>query len=274
MKTAFLLVLTLLFATISCRKEKIGHPDPPSTGVALLKLKDVTVNNLPSPYYHFEYNDTGNITLAEFSAGIKSYQVTYAGKDIASMLNTADPGNNVKLDYVYNNGDLIAVVVKSMNGDVLRHCIISYSPGQQLQEIDWDLRDGNIGFYLEQSMKFSYYPDGNLMQMVTHNYPVGAQTEATYTDRFENYDDHVNVDAFSLLHTSPHDLILLPGLKLQLNNPRRVIHTGDGVNFDINYTYSYDAMKRPTSKTGDVTVTNGSAAGQHYESRTAFSYYN
>lgn len=274
MKMIRLLTTTMIITAIAvaCHKDAVNQPGPP-TGAEALRVKDINEKNLPSPYYHFEYNDTGNITIAGFQSGLRLYDVTYNGKNITTMENTADPVNKVRLEYEYMNGDLLAVRVKDKNGITFRHCIFSFSPSHQLQQMDWDVAEGNVGFYLEQTLTFSYYPDGNVMEITTHNYAVGAQTEATYTDRFENYENHLNPDGFSLLHTNGHELILLPGLKFQINNPRRVIRTGQGVNYEIDYTYTYDSKERPTVKTGDLKFNSGPDAGQHFETRSTFSYY-
>lgn len=258
--------------TIACHKDPVSQPQPPVAATAL-KVKDITEKNLPSPYYHFEYNDTGNITVAGFQSGLRLYDVNYNEKDIESMENTTDPANKIRLEYEYRNGDLFVVRVKDKNGVTFRHCIFSFSPTHQLQQLDSDIAEGTIGFLQEQTLTFSYYPDGNVKQIVTHNYAVGAQTEATYTDTFEDYDTHLNPDGFSLLHTSNHELILMPGLKFQINNPRRVIRTGESVNYEIEYTYTYDGKGRPTVKTGDLKFNSGPNTGQHFETRSTFSYY-
>src|SRR4051812_3225185 len=164
--------------TSACHKNPVSQPQPPIVSTTL-RVKDINEKNLPSPYYHFEYNDTGNITVAGFQAGLRTYDVRYNGKVIESMETTSDPNNKIKIEYQYMNGDLLAVSVKDKYGVTLRHCIFSFSPSHQLQQIDWDVADGNVGFLLEQTVTFSYYPDGNVMEIVTHNYPVGFQTEAT-----------------------------------------------------------------------------------------------
>jgi hypothetical protein len=171
-----LLTVTIVIATITiaCHKDPINQPEPPVAGTGL-KVKDITEKNLPSPYYHFEYNDTGNITIAGFQAGLRTYDVEYNGKNIESMENTVDPINKVRLDYEYRNGDLFVVRVKDKNGVTFRHCIFSFSPSHQLLQMDWDVAEGTVGFLLEQTLTFSYYPDGNVMQIVTHNYPIGPK---------------------------------------------------------------------------------------------------
>ncbi len=273
MKVKQLWLVSLIIIIISCQKGSVNNPEPP-LGSSDVRVKDINERNLPSPYYHFEYNDSGNISRANYSAGLRTYKVQYDGNSISSMEHAIDPRNIILLEYVYNNnGDPLAVRVKDRNGVTTRHCVFSFSTSHQLQEIDWDVREGDVGYALEQTMTFSYYPDGNVMEITTHNYAVGSQTEATYTDRFDNYDDHVNVDGFSLLHTNSHELVLLPGIKIQVNNPGRNIHTGDGINYEVNYTYTYDAKGRPIVKTGDLVFTNGTDAGQHFEIQSTFSYY-
>lgn len=272
MKVKYLLPVIVFVTMISCKKET-GEPlpdPPPSTGG--LKLKDVTIRNLPSPFYHFEYNDSGKITSLNYQSGLRVFDVKYDGEKIISMENTIDLVNKVQLEYVYINGELIAIKVKNKDG-VIRNCIISYNSSHQLQQIEWDVRDGNAGFLIEQTLTYSYWPDGNVMEVVTHNYPVAPQTESTYVELFENYDDHVNVDGFSLAHNSTHEPVLLPGTKIQINNPGRIVHAGDGINYEINYTYTYDSKARPSIKTGDLLFTNGPNTGQHFETQSTFSYY-
>jgi len=272
MKAKHFLFVILITAIVSCHKEPSGQPKPPR-GLLSLKLKDINVPGIPSPFYHFEYNNLGNITMEGFEAGLKTYNVDYNGNNIVSMEDTADPNNKVRLEYEYSNGELLAIKVKDKNGFTFRHCIFSFSPSHQLLQMDWDTADGNVGFYLQQTLTFTYYPDGNLLQIVVHNYAVGSQVAATITNTFENYDDNANADGFSLLHTNFHDLLLIPGLKFQINNPRRVIHTGDTVNFDIEYMYTYDDKGRPTMKKGNGTYTVGTNAAQPFKTESTFSYY-
>src|SRR6478672_2016603 len=134
------LTATMVIApiTIACHKYPINQPEPPIVAMGL-KVKDITEKNLPSPYYHFEYNDTGNITIAGVQAGLRIYDVEYNGNNIESMEDTVDPVNKVRLDYEYRNGDLFVVRVKDKNGVTFRHCIFSFSPSHQLQQMDWDV---------------------------------------------------------------------------------------------------------------------------------------
>ena len=124
-------------------------------------------------------------------------------------------------------------------------------------------------------MSLSYYPNGNLLEITEYRPAIdGLQTEATTVDRFEQYDDKINVDGFSLIHDDFFDhLVLLPGVQLQTGNPAKQTRTGDGTNFTVTYSYLYDDKNRPLTKTGDLTLLNGADAGRRIQTSTVFSYY-
>jgi len=123
-------------------------------------------------------------------------------------------------------------------------------------------------------MTFSYYPDGNLKELAYHYLPLVTQTEATYTDRFEQYDNNINADGFGLLHNEFFDhLILLPGVELQKNNPAKETRIGDGVNYSVDYRYSYNDKNAPLTKIGDLIITNGTDSGRHFQTHAVYSYY-
>ena len=103
MRAKHLLLVTQLILLLSCHKQ-MSHPGPspvvtppPPAVIPPLNLKDINIRSLPSPYYHFEYNDTGNITIAGYQSGLRIYNVSYSGKNIASMENTSNPNNRVRL---------------------------------------------------------------------------------------------------------------------------------------------------------------------------------
>jgi hypothetical protein len=271
MKIIYALSIALLFISTSCKKDK---PDQPAGPPAPLtgKLKDMTERNLPSPAYHFEYDDAGAISKASIYSGLVSYNIRYDGKKILRMESTT---NRDTLQYEYFDGGLTVILVKDMNGVIYRRCLVTFSTSSgQLQNLEWQVREGNVGYAIERTHKFSYSPGGNVSEIITHMYPVGSQQEATYSDKFDDYDDKVNTDGFSLLHPFQLEhLILLPEFKLQLNNPRLEIRTGDGANFQVNYTYTYDASGRPLVKTGDFLWTNGTDNGKHVAIQTTYSYY-
>ena len=73
----FMIMSLLIVVMLSCKKEKdIGPGDRP-TGQQVF-LKDIIIRNLPSPYYHFSYNEAGDITQASVAAGTRNYTVAYS----------------------------------------------------------------------------------------------------------------------------------------------------------------------------------------------------
>lgn len=270
MRIIYALSITFLFISTSCKKDKPVRPSGPPVPLTG-KLKDMTERNLPSPAYHFEYNDSGAISKASIYSGLISYNLRYQGKKILRMESTT---NQDTLQYDYFADGLTIIFVKDHTGFIYRRCLVSYSSSGQLQNLEWQIAEGNIGYAIERTHQFTYDSDGNLSEMVTHMYPVGSQQEATYTDKYANYDDKVNEDGFSLLHPFQLEhLILLPEFKLQRNNPRLEVRTGDGANFQVNYTYTYDGSGRPLVKDGDFLWTNGTDNGKHVAIQTTYSYY-
>lgn len=280
MNAKYLLLVCLVLSIISCRKgtcpiETPQQPDS-SADIPSVRLKDMNVERLPSPQYHFSYNDSGYITQVIYASGLMFYDISYTGRKISKIEVNKDVPfdiNKDRLEYEYINGEPAVIKVIDKNGSFYRKCSLSFLPAHQLQKLTWEINLGT-GFILEQALEFSYYPDANLKEIAYHYYPVGPQQENTYTERFENYDNKVNADGFSWLHTPLHHPILLPAIKLQLNNPGRDIRTGSkGLTYEANYTYSYDTAGRPLVKTGLIKFTDPQGVSGEFQSHTTFSYY-
>ena len=246
-----------------------GGQDPPPA----VLLRDIVIPHLPSPYYHFEYDPTGRVTAASFASGFTMYQVIYQGDQISELRNNT-LGNQDRLVYVYNSvGRLIGINYVRPDNAVFTRLSLSYA-GDKLTALRRFRLIGGA-FLLDKAMAFSYYPDGNLEQLIEiHPEIAGFQLETTTFDRFEQYDDKINVDGFGLLHDEFFDhLVLLPGVQLQKGNPGRVTHTGDGTNYRVDNIYRYDDLDRPLSSTGDFVYLNGPDAGRHFQTGSVFTYY-
>ena len=76
-----------------------GGQNPPPA----VLLKDIVVPNLPSPYYHFEYDATGRVSAASFASGFTQYQVTYQGDQISELRNNT-LGNQDRLVLAFMAG--------------------------------------------------------------------------------------------------------------------------------------------------------------------------
>ncbi|MFL5527416.1 MAG: hypothetical protein ACJ79I_13415 [Gemmatimonadaceae bacterium] len=266
-----LLIMSIAVAVLfSCGGDmRISAPPPPEA----ILLKDVVVPNLPSPYYHFEYDVEGKVSSVSFASGLTTYDVSYAAGRISELKNNTI-ANHDRLVYVYDDaGRVTAIRETDENGVVFTALFFTYT-GDKLSALERDRRVTG-GFIIDKTMSFSYSPDGNLFELTEHRPAIeGFQPETTVKDRFEQYDTGINVDAFGLIHDDFFDhLVLLPTVQLQKSNPRRVTRTGDADNYTVDYTYTYDAQNRPLTTRGDLTFTTGSSAGQHFEVGSLFSYY-
>lgn len=248
---------------------KLTAPPPP----AKVLLKDVVIPRLPSPYYHFEYDGQGTVTSVSFASGLTTYDVIYAAGRISEMRNTTI-ANQDRLVYVYDDAGRVAAIRETDGSGVVFTALFFTYSGDKLVELERDRRVTG-GFIIDKTMSFSYYPDGNLLELTEHRPAIdGVQSETTVQDRFEQYDVGINVDSFGLIHDDFFDhLVLLPAVQLQKSNPRRVIRTGDADNYTVDYTYTYDARNRPLTTRGDLAFTTGSSAGQHFQVGSVFSYY-
>ena len=251
---------------------RITQPPPPPPPATVL-LKDIVIPNLPSPYYHFEYDGQGKVALVSFASGLTTYDVTYDAGRISAMRNNIIV-NHDRLVYVYDDAGRVAAIRETdENGVVFTALFFTYT-GDKLTGLERDRRVTG-GFIIDKTMSFSYYPDGNLLELTEHRPAIeGFQPETTVKDRFEQYDTGINVDAFGLIHDDFFDhLVLLPGVQLQKSNPHRVTRTGDADNYTVDYNYYYDGRNRPREAIGDLIFTTGPHVGQHFSVGSLFSYY-
>jgi hypothetical protein len=265
-----LLAVTAVATLASCDSDdRMTAPPPPlATGL----LKDVVMPSLPSPYYHFEYDAAGKVSLVSFASGLTNYDVIYAGGRISEMRNNTFV-NHDRLVYVYDAaGKVVAIRETDENNVVFTVLFFTYS-GEKLIGLERDKRVTG-GFIIDKTMSFSYDPDGNLFELTDHRPAIeGLQTETTVKDRFEQYDNGSNVDAFSLIHNDFFDhLVLLPSVQLQKSNPRRVTRTGDAENYTVDYTYTYDGRNRPLTTSGDLLFVTGPHTGEHFQVGSVFTY--
>ena len=273
MATIHKLVMTVasILVLASCSDHRSVTAPPPDPTPIL--LKDIVIDRLPSPYYHFDYDADNRPSAVSFASGINSYDIAYDGTRISEMRST-NQFNHDRLVYGYDDaGRVASIKYTDENGIVFTILFFRYT-GQQLSELERDQRVTG-GFVIDKTMSFSYYADGNLLELTEHRPAIdGLQTEATTVDRYEGYDDMINVDAFGLIHDDFFDhLVLLPAVQLQKGNPAHVTHSGDGDNYTVDYAYTYDERNRPLTRIGDLAFLTGPDAGQHFQLSATFSYY-
>jgi hypothetical protein len=268
-------VVLLVAAAASCGDYRAPTAPPlPAPPPPAVQLKDIEIATLPSPFYHFEYDATGRVSVASFASGLTQYDVHYVGGRISEMLQNSIAVNKDRLSYFYDTAGRVAEVrYVDASGNVYARVRLSYD-GVKLIGLQRDhLLSG--AFIVEKTMSFSYDANGNVSVVSEHHPAIaGVQDEATFVDHYEQYDTGINVDGFGLIHSEFFDnLVLLPEVQLQKNNPGLVTRSGDGLTFRVQYTYTYDPGNRPLTQTGDLTVLNGSDAGRHIQTSTVYSYY-
>jgi len=273
MRLRYPLAILMAATLAACGDSVATAPLDPAPADRPVLLRDITYSSLPSPFYHFEYDATGRISAASYASGLRGYDVTWAGDRLIAMTSNL-PGQRDRLAYGYDDEGRVGVISFIDASGVAYMVLFPSYEGPRLVGLEWDKRvDG--GFIVEKTMSFAYHPDGNLRELTVHRPPIDSvQLESTLVDRFDGYDDGINVDGFERIHDEFFDhVVLLPGVQLQKNNPAHVTHTGDGVNFDVDYVYAYDRTLRPLLRRGALTLTNGPQQGQRFETTAEYSYY-
>jgi hypothetical protein len=271
MRFKHLLILIISIVSFSCQKnaEVINQLQAPVPNVL---LKDVLISNLPSPYYHFEYDNHGRANFVSFASEFLRYKVVYNEGKIAEMRNNILV-NKDRLQYFYDDKGMVTLIkYADSTGNVFEKSSFTYN-GQKLIKAN---REHKVAgrFILDRTMTMVYYDDGNLMQLTDHRPANSEQTESTLIDRFEQYDNKINVDGFSLLHPDFFEhLFLLPQVQLQKNNPAKETLTSNTINYQINYTYTYNEKNAPLTKKGDAIITNSDNTTQTFKTSSTYTYY-
>lgn len=275
MRYNYLLLTLSVVLLLSCKKQQVPGPvEAPAANNRHILLKDITIPNLPSPYYHFQYNADSLVTKADFASGFSIYDVLYSGGRISEMQNNILV-NRDTLRYQYDNGGkLVMIGFINASNVMYRHVFFAYN-GNQIKEIQWDIKEGNVGFFIDRTLNFTFYPDGNVKTITEHRPPVTGVDDYTSVKTFEQYDDNINVDDFSLVHDGFHDhLLLLQGFRLQKNNPGKETLSVNGTDlYTVDYTYTYNSDNTPSHKAGDFIYLSGTTAGQRFQTNSFYSYY-
>src|ERR1044072_7980325 len=260
MSSRILMIVLVVAVFTACKKEKeINYPITPSASAPL--LKEIVIPHLPSPFYDFEYDANGKPIFASFASDLTRYNITYDAGRIHEMRNNILV-NKDRLQYVYDsNENITSINYADSTGVVYIKIDLLYSNGKliKLERARKSVSD----FVLDKRSTMSYYEDGNLKDITYHYLPFNGQPEIFYTSHFEQYDDKPNSDCFDLIHNEFFDhFFLLPGVQLQKNNPGKEIRTGDGSNYTIDYTYTFNEKNYPLNKKGNMLFTSGADAGR------------
>ena len=266
-----------LLTIVACSGEQnlVSAPLPPPPTAPLRPGADVGIReivhaSLPSPFYRFAYDSTGRLESLSYASDLRQYEIVFHGKRMIAMQSVGFLRD--RLAYHYDALDRVrSVTYQDGMGRIYASISFTYA-GNRLVGLERQRRiEGS--FQLEKKMTFIYGADGNLAELTDERLPVGAQTAATLVDRFERYDTGVNVDDFTLVHSEFFDHpILLPGVRLQFGNPGAVTRSGSGLNYHIEYSYTYDSRNRPLARRGDLLFHNGVRAGERFQTSSTYTY--
>jgi len=270
------LFVTSLVLLLSCKKDRNSTTivDPPVPPTRHILLKDITIPNLPSPYYHFEYNADSLVSKADFASGYSIYDVLYNGNKIGEMRNNIVV-NHDTLRYSYDNAGKVTMIKFINTSNVIYRLVFFKYNNNLISEIEWDQKQGTTGYLIDRTLSFTFYPDGNAKTITEHRPPMAGSDDYLSVKTFEQYDDKINVDDFSLIHDAFHDhLFLLQGFKVQKNNPKKESMRVNGSDlYTVTYTYTYNSDNTPANKAGDFLYLGGQYAGQRFQTNEFYSYY-
>ncbi len=266
--TFIILVCSLFHA---CKKTdgppKPPPPEEPRTRVG--KLKEIVAQNLPNPMYRFDYTDEGVATDINFASGFYIYRLHYVNDRLDRMINSF---NNNALVYNYTNGKITAIRDMRPDGKLLWNYSFDYSAGGLLKEVRWYrfLSNGTDSVLLRKAI-LEYRTDGNLAWFDDY-FSTGGPLEWTRKIEYTNYDKEKNVDDFARLKLFDDNLLYLPGVRLQKNNPRNELITSPQNTYEITNTWQYQ-NGRPIQKMAKVVQVRGNDLGDLGDYSTTYSYY-
>lgn len=267
-----ILLLVIFASTIAGCKKKHNNPEPnfPVDDVRTVLLKDVITQSLPEPYFHFTYDSQRYVQQIDFASGFHLYNIAYENKRVKKITNTR---NGFTLVYSYNN-QLVTEIneFSAPTPDKRFSYQFSYNKDNQLVQLLWLEFSNSSSGNLFRKATFTYYPDGNLAGLTRYsNTAAGMSLIARET--FYNYDDKTNVDDFYLLKGGfLENLLFLPQVKLQKNNPRNRQIISVENDYEITYVYQYQNAL-PTVKTATILQTRGTDAGRSIQTIDQFTYY-
>jgi hypothetical protein len=267
-----LTVLTgFVLLTGSCRKEDDQGQAPPPPKVGQPLLKEIIIQNLPSPYFRFDYNSDSSAKEISFASGLSTWLVEYDNRKIKSLTNVKQPS---KLFYFYSGSNVTRIRTDNvLSGKTEWANHFQYDNFNRLTKITtYQYATNGIDSVKYRETKFNYNKEFNL----TGYELSGRRDDGSFvlftTASYTNYDTGNNVDEFVIYKQFFEDFLYLPNVKLQLNNPRK-LYLKNGVNeYQVEYTYQYN-NENPRTKRTKITQTKGSQAGTTTESLTQYFYF-
>ncbi|MFT3911908.1 MAG: hypothetical protein QM737_20960 [Ferruginibacter sp.] len=290
-KFNIIIATVLLLVSASCKKDKdviksgpvpptpIDTIAPPPVGdtvhiplddTARFLLKDIVNSGLPSPYYHFEYDNMKYVNKISFAANFDIYNVEYANKRVSK---TTNPNNGHQQIYTYENGKVSLITESSVfNGQILWKYYFKYNVLNQLEQIKWQQFRTPTDIVDYRKLILQYRADGNLAK--TDDFMIDPNDHLIWskTTEYKDYDNTLNVDDFALFKNFFESMLFVPGVKFQTNNHHTEVITGAQNDYRVTYTYQL-TNGLPVRKNGNMVQTRGTNSGQSMNFTSQLSYY-
>ena len=139
---AGLLILTAALAACNGESGTTAPtvPTPPDPTPSPVLLRDMVLSNLPSPFYHFEYDAAGRIKFASYASDLTRYDVTYDNAGRLSEMQNNILVNHDRLEYFYDDAGRVGDV-RYIGSDVAFFTVVFLSyDGAKLTRLERDRR--------------------------------------------------------------------------------------------------------------------------------------
>jgi hypothetical protein len=266
---AFPLFFVLLFSMYSCREDSDDKPS--ITDAQLIKLKEIIVQSLPSPYYHYSYNDKGFVTNIKHASGERNYTIEYKDNRVSRMINNT-PINKDILQYSYTNQQVSRIDIIDAIGVTYQQINLAYDNDKRLKELLWkDIRQNQAATDIRK-LVFTYNTDGNCASYEDY-YNTGNGLVLSATHRFLRFDTKTNVDRNRFFKSLNEHFLYLPQVIVLKNNPLEEVISSNPNDFSVTSAYTYQD-NLPVEKQTTFTATSGNGSGRPpVTSLTTYSYY-
>jgi hypothetical protein len=97
----------IVLATLQCKRHSEGPPSPNDANTVLLKT--ATLENLPSPYFYYIYDNQHFVTQIEYASALRVYHPEYINGRVAKM---TDSKTGRVCTYVYTGKNVPATLSK------------------------------------------------------------------------------------------------------------------------------------------------------------------
>lgn len=276
MKRLLFAFTVIAMATASCNKTdhvlEPTSPQPELDDARTILLKNIEAEHLPSPYFHFEYDELHYVKKISFASDLYVYDVKYENKRVKKMTKVF---SNDSLVYNYKNGQVSEIKQFSgVNGDLTYSYRFTYNSKNQLTQAFWHHYSANGEDFLFKRADLVYHSDGNLASIDWYYAVSPAPLSWASRIEFADYDNKTNVNGIILLSDSYFfdSYLFLPQVILQKNNPKKEHIVSATNEYFISDSYDYQ-NDLPVTKYSLVNQTKGGNGGGSIQVATHFSYY-